>query len=91
MTSWLVPAHAVSLMQRVPAFIEDGHKKSQLNTMVCPGKEPGPAASETPGSGYSSGVSQRGWTVSQNNSTQYAAMTKCLEQSPVERNTDKAV
>lgn len=58
--------------------------------MVCPGKEPGPAASETPGSGYSR-ESQRGWTVSQNNSTQYAAMTKCLEQSSVERNTDKAV
>lgn len=59
--------------------------------MVCPGKEPGPAVVETPGSGYSSGESQMGWTESQNNSSQYAAMTKCLAQSSRETNRDKAV
>lgn len=74
-----------------PVFIENGNKTCQLRTMVCPGKEPGPAVVETPGSGYSSGESQRGWTESRNNWSQYAAMTKCLAQSSRGRNRDRAV
>lgn len=75
-------------MHLYPVFKENGNKKCHLNRMVCPGREPVPAVVETPGSGYSSGESLRGWTLSQNNSTQYAAMTKCLELPPLERNTD---